>query len=67
MFLQMAFGVDEDTWIHHLRHRDYSRWFRDAIKDEELAEEAADIERRHPPHSREKMREAIEKRYTLPE
>jgi hypothetical protein len=67
IFLQMADGVDEDTWAHHLRQRDYSRWFRDAIKDEELAAEAAEIERRHPPHSRQKMREAIEKRYTLPE
>jgi hypothetical protein len=36
----------DDTWIHHLRQHDYSSWFRDAIKDDELAEEAREIERR---------------------
>ena len=41
LFVQMAEGVDEETWLHHLRQGDYSRWFRDAIKDPELADEAA--------------------------
>jgi hypothetical protein len=67
IFVQMAEGVDEDTWLHHLRQRDYSRWFRDAIKDEELAEEAAGIESNGEKGSRQRIREAIEKRYTLPE
>ena len=67
VFLQMAEGVDEDTWLHHLKQRDYSRWFREAIKDDELADEAAEIERRPAMGSRERIREAIEKRYTLPE
>ena len=67
IFLQMAEGVDEDTWMHHLKQRDYSRWFRDIIKDEDLAAEAAEIERRPKPESRGLIREAIEKRYTLPE
>ena len=37
-FLQLAEGVDDDTWMHHLREGDYSEWMRDAIKDTELAE-----------------------------
>ncbi len=44
LFVQMAEGVDEDTWMHHLRQRDYSRWFQEAIKDPELAKEAAAVE-----------------------
>ena len=44
VFLQMADGVDEKTWMFHLRQKDYSRWFRDAIKDNDLAEEAEKIE-----------------------
>src|SRR5665811_1341226 len=44
LFVQMAKGVDDATWMHHLRGGDYSRWFRKAIKDEALAREAAAIE-----------------------
>ena len=43
-FLQMAAGVDDRTWLHHLRGGEYSRWFRNAIKDEDLAAEAAAVE-----------------------
>ena len=32
MFVQ-ADGVNDATWLHHLRAGDYSRWLRDAIKD----------------------------------
>src|SRR5262249_19094924 len=44
IFLQMAEGVDDPTWEHHLRRGDYSKWFRGAIKDDELADEAAAVE-----------------------
>jgi hypothetical protein len=43
-FLQIAKGVDDETWMFHLREGDYSRWFRDSIKDEELAAEAQSVE-----------------------
>ena len=29
IFLQIAEGIDEKTWEHHLRAGDYSNWFRD--------------------------------------
>ena len=68
IFLQMAEGVDEQTWLHHLKQGDYSRWFREAIKDEPLAEEAEKIEQlRDARESRKRIRTAIEKRYSLPE
>jgi hydroxymethylpyrimidine pyrophosphatase-like HAD family hydrolase len=69
MFIQLADGVDDPTWLHHLRSGDYSRWFREAIKDEGLAAEAAGVERQAdlaPRQSRELIKAAIERRYTKP-
>ncbi|TMB08849.1 MAG: HAD-IIB family hydrolase [Deltaproteobacteria bacterium] len=67
IFLQMAEGVDEETWMHHLARRDYSKWFRTVIKDDALAAEAEQIEGGGGPESRDRIRDAIGKRYTLPE
>lgn len=68
-FLQIADGVDDETWEHHRRRGDYSRWIAEGIKDETLAEEARRIESMAavaPSHSRSLMRAAIERLYTLP-
>src|SRR5204863_357016 len=27
LFLELAGGVDDETWLYHLRRGDYSRWF----------------------------------------
>jgi hypothetical protein len=66
-FVKMAEGVDEDTWLHHLRRKEYSRWFRAAIKDEQLADEAAAVEEaRLPAHeSLARIKEAIQRRYAV--
>lgn len=67
MFLQLADGVDDETWLYHLRRGDYSRWFREAIKDERLAEEAAQVEQQdwlRARESRQRIKEAVERRYT---
>jgi HAD superfamily hydrolase (TIGR01484 family) len=68
IFAQIAKGVDEDTWAYHLKRKDYSRWFRDVIKDDGLAERAEKIEgqRLTVAKSRERILEAIADRYTLP-
>ena len=68
LFLQMADGVDEDTWLHHLKNGNYSDWLRNAIKDEELADQIQQIEQDHlsAAESLRLVREAIEQRYTLP-
>ena len=69
LFLQLAEGVDEDTWLYHLRSGDYSRWVGDAINDQELAAEIAAIEADEPldaAQSRTKVKAAIERRYTVP-
>ena len=68
LFMQIADGVDDETWLHHLQRGDYSRWFREAIKDEQLAREAGEIEGRDltPVASRQAFRELIQRHYTLP-
>ncbi len=69
LFLQLADGVDDRTWNYHLRRGDYSHWFREAIKDADLADEAARIEGllgNSADDSRARIRAAIEERYTLP-
>src|SRR5262249_56128918 len=45
LFVQLAEGVDDRTWTHHLRAGDYSRWLREQVKDDELADEVSNIER----------------------
>jgi HAD superfamily hydrolase (TIGR01484 family) len=69
LFSQIADGVDDETWLHHLRQGDYSRWMRDAIKDQELADEVRVIETQaadSATESRRRVRAAIAGRYTLP-
>jgi hydroxymethylpyrimidine pyrophosphatase-like HAD family hydrolase len=70
VFLQIGDGVDDQTWLHHLRRGDYSRWVRESIKDDELAADVASVEqgaqRSDPRASRAAIRGAIEQRYTLP-
>jgi hydroxymethylpyrimidine pyrophosphatase-like HAD family hydrolase len=69
IFCQMAEGIDEQTWMFHLRRSDYSRWFRDAVKDGFLADEMERIERRDdlsPEQARQLVRELVAARYTLP-
>jgi hypothetical protein len=69
IFLHMADGVDDDTWLHHLQANDYSGWVREAIKDDEPAEQLRQIEDqpgRDPAATRRSVREAIERKYTAP-
>jgi hydroxymethylpyrimidine pyrophosphatase-like HAD family hydrolase len=68
-FLELAAGVDDDTWTYHFQRSDYSRWFRDVIKDTELAAAAAAVERDRfssRATALAGLRAAIESRYTLP-
>jgi len=69
LFLLMADGVDDATWLFHLRRGHYSSWLRAQVKAEGLADEVDRIERDYAlsaAQSRAAIREAVEKRYTLP-
>jgi hypothetical protein len=69
MFLQIAEGVDDDTWVYHLKRHDYSQWIGEYIKDPDLSEEVRHIENDaslSPQESRRHVREQVEQLYTLP-
>lgn len=64
----MAKGVDEETWLHHLKQKDYSRWFREFVNDEELALRTEKIEDKEESavSSRKAICQLINERYTAP-
>jgi len=68
LFLQLADGVDDETWDFHRENGDYSSWAREQIKDQSLADELVEVEKQAatPKVTRAAMRAAIESRYTLP-
>jgi hypothetical protein len=65
-FMQMAEGVDEETWAYHLKRGDYAGWFREKIQDQELTDfteqlqHAKDIS---PQDSRQRVLEMIRNLY----
>ncbi|HVQ75858.1 MAG TPA: HAD-IIB family hydrolase [Candidatus Binatia bacterium] len=66
LFVELAEGVDEETWRFHLRQGHYSRWFRDAIEDPDLAAEVERVEATPDVpgvESLKRIRHAIEERY----
>jgi hydroxymethylpyrimidine pyrophosphatase-like HAD family hydrolase len=68
-FLNLLEGVDEETWLYHLKQGEYSKWFKENIKDDELASAAETVEREassDAAQSRRRIRGLIEERYTLP-
>ncbi len=68
-FLQLADGVDDATWEHHLYQGDYANWFRESIRDEALAATAERIAEQpnvSAQESRQLIRTAVEQDYTLP-
>jgi hypothetical protein len=68
LFLQLADGVDDETWEHHRKEGDYSKWFAESVKDEELSAAAKQVEALDdidPEQSRAMIRAAIERDYIV--
>jgi HAD superfamily hydrolase (TIGR01484 family) len=68
LFLQMAEGVDDETWLYHLRRGDYSAWFRAGIKDDRLAADTVLVEEQETvsaAESRGRVRQIIETYYVV--
>jgi hypothetical protein len=66
-FLQIGDGVDETTYRFHLANADFSTWLRKSIKDDDLADEVAQIEAQQEltfDEARRLIRTVIERRYT---
>ena len=69
IFLQLAEGVDDATWMHHLRSGEYSQWFDQAIKDQNMATEARRIEQDNAlsaEETRSQIKKLVESKYTAP-
>lgn len=69
IFLQIAEGIDDTTWMYHLQNNDYSKWFQTHIKDNRLAEAAAKIESDRsltPAQSRQAISDIVKELYTAP-
>jgi hypothetical protein len=69
IFVQIAEGVDADTWSYHLKRGDYSNWLRHGIKDGDLADEVSNIEEDgalSDKQSRDQVKNAILRKYTAP-
>jgi hypothetical protein len=61
----LAKGVDEDTWTYHLRNGEIARWLREQIRDDELAQEVAQLETQgDAAATRRAALAAIARRYT---
>ncbi len=47
LFMQIGDGIDDETWLYHLRRGDYSNWFANIIKDNTLARETQMVEKQN--------------------
>lgn len=45
LFAHIAEGIDAETWLFHLYRKDFSRWFRDSVHDEDLARVGEEAEK----------------------
>jgi hypothetical protein len=68
-FVQLAEGIDAETWEFHRHRNDYSRWFRTSLHDEETAAEIEGVENEttlDDSASRQKIKDVILQKYTAP-
>ncbi len=68
-FLELSGGVDTETWEYHLAAGDYSRWFREKIKDAALSADAVLVENDRSLSAEEsyaRIKEIVQRRYTAP-
>ena len=69
IFVRIADGVDDQTWLYHLHQGHYATWFQEVIKDQELADlaNAFSSSDASAGESRTAINNYIHTRYTLPE
>ncbi|HEY9678724.1 MAG TPA: HAD family hydrolase [Drouetiella sp.] len=69
IFVRIADGVDDDTWLFHLHEGHYADWFHEVIKDDELSELARSLSNTgaSAADSRAAITNFIHSRYTLPD
>lgn len=67
-FVRLAADVGDEVWDRHLRGGDYTAWFFDVIRDEDLGQRAMALADRAVPacESRARIIAAIRERYSVP-
>jgi HAD superfamily hydrolase (TIGR01484 family) len=67
-FVEIAQGVDDDTWMYHLKQHDYSQWIRHSVNDDTLSEQVERVEtaEQDPALSRSSIAKLIQLHYTGP-
>jgi len=67
MFVHIAEGIDDQTWLYHLHRGDYKRWSADCIHDDELVAkvEKAAQKNREVKDSKKIIIDYIIQKYTL--
>lgn len=63
MFVHIAEGIDDDTWMYHLKRKDFGDWFSAFLHDDELARVAAQAESRNAADSKKMILDYVTKRY----
>lgn len=63
MFVHIAQGIDDDTWLYHLKRNDYIDWFSAFLHDDELAEVAAEAGKMNAAESKRLILDFITKKY----
>jgi hypothetical protein len=69
MFVQIAEGIDAETWLFHLKRADYSNWIHHSLGDRQLAQEIERIEKDESlpdRESRNRVKSAILQKYATP-
>jgi hypothetical protein len=67
LFMQLADGVDDETWLYHLQQHDVSQWFRHHQGRVWRRKPPKSRAARIPPNdSRARIRAAVQRRYTTP-
>ncbi|HET6756266.1 MAG TPA: HAD-IIB family hydrolase [Burkholderiales bacterium] len=67
VFMQLADGLDDETWDYHFKQGDYAKWFRETLKDDDLASEIEGARELTPRDARALVKNRIKERYTAPE
>ncbi|MGH8719988.1 MAG: HAD-IIB family hydrolase [Burkholderiales bacterium] len=67
IFMQLADGLDDETWDYHFKQGDYAKWFRETLKDDDLASEIEEARELPPRDARALVKNRIKERYTAPQ
>ena len=63
MFTHLAEGIDDDTWVYHLKRKDFRNWFESSVNDDELAAVSEEAEDKNAAESKKLILDYIRQKY----